>query len=141
MLFLLNFGEMFRDGLFLSYHCMSKFFRSKGCCCLIDVEVQQHKVISIKQKKDAHSSGNPFFVQRCKNNSLEFMTFHTLIAFLNMFFMQFLTLAPGFRAVAVVTQIACRFYKTRGFFCMTACARQFHLAAIACRMLVVHSLP
>lgn len=71
------------------------------------------------------------------------MAFHTLIAFLNMFSMQFLTAAatPGLQAVAVVAQIALHLDKARGFFGMAAGARQFDLAAVACRMFVMHGLP
>ncbi len=71
------------------------------------------------------------------------MAFHTLIALINMFSMQFLTTAatPGLQAVAVVTQITLHLDKARWFFGMTAGARQFHLAAVAGRMLVVHGLP
>ena len=66
------------------------------------------------------------------------MTCHTLLAIGDMFFMQILTVAPGFGAVAVVAQIAFHFYKTRGFTCMTAGTCNF-ASSIEC-MFGMHSL-
>lgn len=69
------------------------------------------------------------------------MTFYALIAFFNMFFMQFLAVTPGFRAVAIIAQIAFWFYKASGFTGMTASTCQLNISAVTCRMLVVHRLP
>jgi len=55
-----------------------------------------------------------------------------------MFFMQRLTATPGFRTVAVVAQIACRFDKARGFAGMAAGTQQFAGSAGISRMPGVH---
>ena len=71
------------------------------------------------QKKDARI-GHPFFTYSLeKTADLEFMAFHTLIALLQVFLVQFAA-APGFGAMAVIAQIALRLDQSGGFTGMAA---------------------